>query len=90
MSIGCKIGKIRMKSGGAEVRVLPGREPRTFEGFFERAKEKSHGAVAVGYFVVYQDRTGFRDYTWGPGATLGDFVGGAEVLTEFIKRSEID
>ncbi len=79
---GCRIGKITLKNGGAELKIFPTREIMKIEQLFISAQSFAREGVAIsaGYFINYIDgRTHFAiqdtDMT-----CPADIVGGARLL----------
>ncbi|TXH13834.1 MAG: hypothetical protein E6R03_10545 [Hyphomicrobiaceae bacterium] len=77
---GCRIGRVKFKSGG-ELHLLPRRDV----GECSNAPEALSGIIdeetlAVGFFMVRQDRTTACGWSHDSGVTMNDMLGGVERL----------
>ena len=77
---GCRISKVRMKNG-ATIHILPQKQrPYCHDvasGMLERIDDDT---LAIGWFIVYKDRTMATGWSHDYGATNLDLIGGAELL----------
>lgn len=64
MKNACRIGRVRMKNGGADVRVLAGGGSHRFDAVFNTAKKhiREYDAVGAGYFILRND--GGTNFFW--------------------------
>lgn len=77
---GCKIGRIKFKSGG-ELRLLPMKEKsHCFGALEELGKRINDDTLAVGFFVIGKDRLVSSGCSYEVGFTPSDFFGACEVL----------
>lgn len=76
-----RIGKIKMKNGGAEVRVLP--ETKTFhchESAVNLRKNIDENTQAVSFTVLRKDGTVLTGFSYESGTALSSMVGAADIL----------
>jgi hypothetical protein len=77
---GCRIGKIRMKQGGAEIRVFETKPRSHAEEMFSGAISECRSTTvrAAGYFIIGEDKTR-TNYTRDSGYNT-DAAGGIAML----------
>jgi len=83
MNTGCRISKVRMKNGGAEISLIK-HEPRThFHTTIEHAAncigDDTH---AIGFFVLYKDGTTSNGISYDSGFTISQLHGACERMKE--------
>lgn len=79
---GCKIGKIRMKNGGAEIRALPQSRTHFHNSVENMGASISDDTHAVGFFVLYDDGQLTSGISYNSGFTASQLKGACEHMKD--------
>ena len=82
----CKIGRVRYKS--SNVLVLLQQTKHHFYNTFEKARVCiDDDTFAVGFFILFKDRTVESGCAWNPGFTKTDLFGSMSEMSDQLYRS---
>jgi hypothetical protein len=79
---GCKIGKIKMKNGGAEIRVIENKRTIFSNSVDALSYSIYSDTHAVGFFVLYKDGTVASGCTHDKGFTAMQLKGACEHMKD--------
>lgn len=80
---GCRIGKIRMKNGGADIHVIQNERRSHFHTTLENLSHSlSNDVHAVGFFVLYKNGEVTSGLSYDAGFTASQLKGACEHMKD--------
>lgn len=79
---GCRIGRVKMKNGGADVHIIEQRRTHFHNSVENFSKSIGDDAHAAGFFVLYADGTVTSGISYNSGFTVSQLKGACEHMKD--------